>query len=153
MIQGTRPQGDLAEKQSRQVGKTVFITFYIRKICIFALVNVCTLGFLIRALPPIRALPRKNVKILIRALPPIRALPGKTESLPVTNVHRQNDNKNNKLLATIMHQLSPPNLALKFLIKYYDATNYKNITIKFACKMSHNVIFYLNCMKFTTSKQ
>ena len=32
--------------------------------------------------------------ILIRALPPIRALPGKTESLPVTNIYRQNDNSN-----------------------------------------------------------
>ena len=40
-------------------------------------IHVTTLGVLIRALPPIRALPGKNVEILIRALPPIRVLLGK----------------------------------------------------------------------------
>ena len=49
----------------------------------------CTLGILIKALPPIRALPRKNVNIFIRALPLIRALPGKSQSLTVKIFHRQ----------------------------------------------------------------
>ena len=72
-----------------------------------------------RALPPIRALPGKNVKILIRALPPIKALPGKTESLLVTNVHRQNDNENNKLLTNIMQPI---------------------ITTKFGVEISHQML-------------
>ena len=48
-----------------------------------------TLGILIKALPPIRALPGKNANIFIRALPLIRALPGKSQSLTVKIFYRQ----------------------------------------------------------------
>ena len=48
-----------------------------------------TLGILIKALPPIRALPRENANIFIRALPLIRALPGKSQSLTVKIFYRQ----------------------------------------------------------------
>ena len=52
-------------------------------------IECTTLWILIKALPPIRALPRKNAYIFIRALPLIRALPGKSQSLTVKIFYRQ----------------------------------------------------------------